>query len=98
MKIEQLSEILDKQDVRGGAVNHVERMSKAIRSVLTEDAKLMSQGKEAYEETRQKDFERKIAEDYKNPRKMTFTEMVNRYLWWLVSRCRFDPVIVWVER
>lgn len=80
MKIEQLSEILDKQDVRGGAVHHVERMSKAIRSVLTEDAKLMSQGKEAYEETRQKDFERKIAEDYKNPRKMTFTEMVNRYL------------------
>ena len=80
MKIEQLSEILDKQDVRGGAVNNVERMSKSIRKVLTEDAKLMSQGKDAYEETRQKDFERKIAEDYKNPRKMTFTEMVNRYL------------------
>ena len=80
MKIEQLSEILDKQDVRGGAVNNVERMSKSIRKVLAEDAKLMSQGKDAYEETRQKDFERKIAEDYKNPRKMTFTEMVNRYL------------------
>jgi len=55
-------------------------MSKAIRSVLTEDAKLMSKGKDAYEEARQRDFERKIAEDYKNPRKMTFTEMVNRYL------------------
>ncbi len=43
-------------------------------------SKQMSQGKEAYEEARQRDFERKIAEDYKNPRKMTFTEMVNRYL------------------
>lgn len=80
MKIEQLSEILDKQVVKGGAVNSVARMSKAIRKVLTEDAKQMSKGKEAYEEARQKDFERKIAEDYKNPRKMTFTEMVNRYL------------------
>ena len=80
MKIEQLSEILDKQDVRGGAVNNVERMSKTVRKVLTEDAKLMSKGKDAYEEARQRDFERKIAEDYKNPRKMTFTEMVNRYL------------------
>ena len=80
MKIEQLSEILDKQDVRGGAVNNVERMSNAIRKVLTEDAKLMSKGKDAYEEARQRDFERKIVEDYKNPRKMTFTEMVNRYL------------------
>lgn len=80
MKIEQLSEILDKQVVKSGAVNNVERMSKTVRKVLTEDAKQMSQGKEAYEKARQKDFERKIAEDYKNPRKMTFTEMVNRYL------------------
>ena len=80
MKIEQLSEILDKQVAKGGAVNHVERMSKSIRKVLTEDAKLMSQGKDAYETARRRDFERKIAEDYKNPRKMTFTEMVNRYL------------------
>ena len=80
MKIEQLSEILDKQVVKSGAVNNVERMSKAIRKVLTEDARQMSKGKEAYEEARQRDFERKIAEDYKNPRKMTFTEMVNRYL------------------
>ena len=80
MKIEQLSEILDKQVAKGGAVNNVERMSKAIRKVLTEDARQMSKGKEAYEEARQRDFERKIAEDYKNPRKMTFTEMVNRYL------------------
>lgn len=80
MKIEQLSEILDKQDVRGGAVNNVERMSKAIRSVLTEDAKLMSQGKDAYEEARQRDFERKIAEDMKHPQKRTFAEMVSRYL------------------
>ena len=80
MKIEQLSEILDRQDVRGGAVNHVERMSKAIRSVLTEDAKLMSKGKAAYEQARQKDFERKLNEDYKNTRQMSFAEMVNRYL------------------
>lgn len=80
MKIEQLSEILDKQVAKGGAVNNVERMSKAVRKVLTEDAKQMSQGKEAYEEARQMDFERKSAEDMKSNRKMTFTEMVNRYL------------------
>ena len=80
MKIEQLSEILGKQVAKDGAVNNVERMGNAVRKVLTEDAKLMSQGKEAYEEARQKDFERKSAEDMKNPRKMTFTEMVNRYL------------------
>ena len=80
MKIEQLSEILDKQDVRGGAVNNVERMSKSIKKVLTEDAKLMSKGKAAYEQAQQKDFERKSAEDMKHPRMMTFTEMVNRYL------------------
>ena len=80
MKIEQLSEILDKQVAKGGAVNNVERMNAAVRKVLTEDAKQMSQGKDAYETARRRDFERKIAEDYKNPRKMTFTEMVNRYL------------------
>ena len=55
-------------------------MNAAVRKVLTEDAKQMSQGQDAYNEARQRDFERKIAEDYKNPRKMTFTEMVNRYL------------------
>ena len=60
--------------------SNAERMSKAIRSVLMEDVKRMSQGKEAYEEARLRDFERKIAEDYKNPRKMTFREMVDRYL------------------
>lgn len=80
MKIEQLSEILNKQVAKGGAVNHVERMSNAIRKVLTEDAKQMSKGKDAYEEARQMDFERKIAEDIRNNRQMTFTEMVNRYL------------------
>ena len=80
MKIEQLSEILHKQDVKGGVVTNVERMSKAVRKVLTEDAKLMSKGKAAYEQERQKDFERKCAEDMKSNRKMTFTEMVNRYL------------------
>ena len=80
MKIAQMSKILDKQDVRGGAVNHVERMNAAVRKVLTEDAKLMSQGEDAYEQERQKDFARKIAEDIRNNRQMTFTEMVNRYL------------------
>lgn len=80
MKIEQLSEILGKQVAKGGAVNNVERMNAAVRKVLTEDAKQMSKGKEAYEKARQRDFERKSAEDRKNLRKMTFTEMVNRYL------------------
>lgn len=80
MKIEQMSEILGKQDVKGGAVSNAERMSNAIKKVLTEDAKLMSKGKAAYEQAQQKDFERKLNEDMKNPRKMTFTEMVNRYL------------------
>ena len=72
----QLCEVLNKQ----GRSSNAERMSKAIRSVSTEDAKLMSQGKEAYEEARQRDFERKREEDMKSNRKMTFTEMVNRYL------------------
>ena len=80
MKINQLCDVLNKQDVKGGAVTNVERMSNAVRKVLTEDAKLMSQGKDAYEQERQKDFERKCAEDMKSNRKMTFTEMVNRYL------------------
>lgn len=72
----QLCNVLNKQGGRSNA----ERLSKAIRSVLTEDAKQMSQGKEAYEKARQMDFERKIAEDIRNNRQMTFTEMVNRYL------------------
>ena len=80
MKIEQLSEILDKQVVKSGAVNNVERMSKTVRKVLTEDAKQMSQGKDAYEEARQRDFEKKLNEDMKHPQKRTFAEMVNRYL------------------
>ena len=80
MKIEQISQILDKQDVSAGLVGNADRMSRAIKEVLTEDAKLMSQGKKAYNEVRQRDFERKMNEDFKNPRKMTFTEMVSRYL------------------
>lgn len=55
-------------------------MNAAVRKVLTEDAKLMSQGQDAYEEARQRDFERKSAEDMKSNRKMTFREMVDRYL------------------
>ena len=76
MKMNQLCKVLNKQGSRSNA----ERMNAAVRKVLTEDAKLMSQGKEAYEEARQRDFERKRAEDMKSNRKMTFTEMVNRYL------------------
>ena len=76
MKMNKLCEVLNKQEGRSNA----ERMSNAIRKVLTEDAKLMSQGKEAYEEARQKDFERKRVEDMKSNRKMTFREMVDRYL------------------
>ena len=76
MKMNQLCKVLNKQGSRSNA----ERMNAAVRKVLTEDAKLMSQGKDAYEEARQRDFERKRAEDMKSNRKMTFTEMVNRYL------------------
>ena len=72
----QLCEVLNKQGRRSNA----ERMNAAVRKVLTEDAKQMSKGKDAYEEARQRDFERKRAEDMKSNRKMTFTEMVNRYL------------------
>ena len=72
----QLCNVLNKQGSRSNA----ERMGKAIRTVLTEDAKLMSKGKDAYEEARQRDFERKRAEDIKSNRKMTFREMVDRYL------------------
>ena len=76
MKMNQLCKVLNKQGSRSNA----ERMNAAVRKVLTEDAKKRSKGEDAYEQERQKDFERKIAEDYKNPRKMTFTEMVDRYL------------------
>ena len=76
MKMNQLCEVLNKKGSRSNA----ERMNAAVRKVLTEDAKQRSKGEDAYEQERQKDFERKIAEDYKSPRKMTFTEMVNRYL------------------
>ena len=76
MKMNQLCEVLNEQ----GGKSNAERMNAAVRKVLTEDAKQMSQGKEAYEESRQRDFERKIAEDIRNNRQMTFTEMVNRYL------------------
>ena len=76
MKMNQLCEVLNKQGSRSNA----ERMNAAVRKVLTEDAKQMSQGKTEYEKARQKDFERKCAEDMKSNRKMSFTEMVNRYL------------------
>ena len=80
MRIEQLSQILDQGKTDKATVSNADRMNDAIRKVMTEDAKLMSQGKDAYEEARQKDFERKRAEDMKSNRKMTFREMVDRYL------------------
>lgn len=36
-------------------------MNAAVRKVLTEDVKQRSKGEDAYEQERQKDFERKIA-------------------------------------
>ena len=80
MRIEQLSQILDQGKTDKATVSNADRMNDAIRKVMTEDAKLMSKGKDAYEEARQRDFERKRAEDMKSNRNMTFTEMVNRYL------------------
>ena len=68
--------MLNKQEGKSNA----ERMNAAVRKVLTEDAKLMSQGKDAYEEARQRDFEKKREEDFKNPQQRTFKEMVDRYL------------------
>ena len=76
MKIEQLSEILDKQS---GNSNE-ERMNEAVRTVLTKDAELRSKGQRAYNEARQREFEKKLNEDMKHPQKRTFTEMVSRYL------------------
>ena len=76
MKIEQLSEVLGKQSGNSNA----ERMNEAVRTVLTNDAELRSKGKKAYNEARQRDFEKKMNEDMKHPLKRTFAEMVSRYL------------------
>ena len=80
MRIEQLSQVLGQSKTDKATVSNADRMSNAIRKVLNEDARLMSKGKEAYEEARRRDFERKRQEDMRSNRKMTFTEMVNRYL------------------
>ena len=80
MRIEQLSQVLGQGKIDKATVSNADRMSNAIRKVLNEDARLMSEGKEAYEEARRRDFERKRQEDMRSNRKMTFTEMVNRYL------------------
>ena len=80
MRIEQLSQVLGEDKTDKVTVSNADRMNDAIRKVLHEDARLMSEGKEAYEEARRRDFERKRQEDMKSNRKMTFTEMVNRYL------------------
>ena len=80
MRIELLSQILDHGKTDKATVSNADRMRHAISKVLNEDARLMSEGKEAYEETRRRDFKRKRHEDMRSNRKMTFTEMVNRYL------------------
>ena len=80
MRIEQLSQVLGQGKTDKATVSNADRMRHAISKVLNEDARLMSEGKEAYEDARQKDFERKRQEDMRSNRKMTFTEMVNRYL------------------
>ena len=80
MRIEQLTQILDQGKTDKATVSNADRMSNAIRKVLNEDARLMSEGKEAYEEARHRDYERKRQKDMKAPRRMSFTEMVNRYL------------------
>ena len=80
MRIEQLSQVLGQGKTDKATVSNADRMRHAISKVLNEDARLMSEGKEAYEEARRKDFEMKRQEDMRSNRKMTFTEMVNRYL------------------
>ena len=80
MRIEQLSQVLGQSKTDKATVSNADRMNDAIRKVLNEDARLMSKGKEAYEEAHRRDFERKCQEDMRSNRKMTFTEMVNRYL------------------
>ena len=80
MRIEQLSQILDQGRTDKATVSNADRMRHAISKVLNEDAQMMSKGKDAYEEARRNDFERKRQEDMRSNRKMTFTEMVNRYL------------------
>ena len=80
MRIEQLSQVLGQGKTDKATVSNADRMRHAISKVLNEDARLMSEGKEAYEEARHRDFEMKCQEDMKNPRSMSFTEMVNRYL------------------
>ena len=80
MRIEQLSQVLGQGKTDKATVSNADRMRHAISKVLNADARLMSEGKEAYEEARRRDFERKRQEDMRSNRKMTFTEMVNRYL------------------
>lgn len=63
MKIEQLQEILGKSGNNAHTVSNAERMNEAVRTVLTKDAELRSKGQRAYNEARQREFERKLNED-----------------------------------
>ena len=82
MKLNQLSQILGRRSGQheNHTVSNAERMNEAVRTVLTKDAELRSKGQRAYNEARQRDFEKKLNEDMKHPQKRTFAEMVNRYL------------------
>lgn len=82
MKLNQVSQILERRSGQNDnlTVSNAERMNEAVRTVLTKDAELRSKGQRAYNEARQREFEKKLNEDMKNDRKMTFTEMVDRYL------------------
>lgn len=83
MKLKQLSQILERRSGQNekSTVSNAERMNEAIRTVLTKDAELRSKGQRAYNEARQKEFEQKMSEDLQSNRKMSFKEMVSRYLW-----------------
>ena len=82
MKLNQLSQILGRRTGQNEnlTVSNAERMNEAVRTVLTKDAELRSKGQRAYDEARQREFEKKLNEDMKHPQKRTFAEMVNRYL------------------
>lgn len=82
MKLNQVSQILERRSGQNEkpTVSNAERMNEAVQTVLTKDAELRSKGQKAYDEARQREFERKLNEDMKHPQKRTFAEMVDRYL------------------
>ncbi len=65
MKLNQLSQILERRSGQNEkpTVSNAERMNEAVRTVLTKDAELRSKGQKAYNDARQREFERKLNED-----------------------------------